>query len=704
MKTLKISSKIAVLCAGLIAAGIALGSYLLLQLGQTNTTYQALRNERYVPREAVLKLDIEFRGQVQEWKNILLRGHDAKDLASYKEKFLAAEKQVRERAAAVAAASTDPAVDTMLAEFVTLYDQLSKDYAAALQTYEQTDELAALTADKMVRGKDRPAAAKLAEAVERIEKNAAVEEARVTATVAHTRRNGLILMLGLFSGLAVAGWWLARSIVGPLRQLTHAVARISDADAKDIKFRTGDDEVGQLGTAYQQLLAYIGEVGVATERLAAGDFTAHVKPRSERDLLATRFAAVTQTLQRALGEVSTLVQAAREGRLDQRADAQSFGGTYKDVMVAVNGLMEAVREPIDEAVQVMERMAERDLRVQMKGEFAGDFGRLKSAINTALADVSSSIGRVSTAAEQLALGSSEIQRGSASLAQNTTEMASAVHAISERSGRLSTAAADASSRARDSEKAASGVAELATAGVQRMDQLSSAMKKIKESASATGRIMQAINEIAFQTNLLALNAAVEAARAGDAGKGFAVVAEEVRSLALRSAESASNTGKLIEESIRAADEGVQVNGEATASLQQLAKEIHRVAGEISGVAAIVDDQKLGLNEIKQSVGEISVATQNTAALAEESASTADVLNTHGQKLQQLVEAFEVDREGVRGETRPRGEASHGAGKRPMISTGHALGTGQAANSNGSSNGHNGSNGHSRNVADLLAAF
>jgi methyl-accepting chemotaxis protein len=361
------------------------------------------------------------------------------------------------------------------------------------------------------------------------------------------------------------------------------------------------------------------------------------------------------------------------------------------VIGSVNGLMDAVRGPIDEAVHVMEKMAQRDLRNQMKGRFAGDFDRLKRAINTALTDVSSSIGRVSSASEQLALGSGEIQRGSASLAQNTTEMASAVQAISERAGNLSSAAEQAAGRARASEKTASSVAEMATNGVRRMDRLSSAMTKIKESAAATGRIMQAINEIAFQTNLLALNAAVEAARAGDAGKGFAVVAEEVRSLALRSAESASNTGKLIEESIRAADDGVQVNAEATASLQQLASEIHRVAGEISGVASVVDDQKVGLAEIRQSVGEISVATQNTAALAEESASTADVLNTHGQKLRQLVDAFQVDRDrGGRDDDEPAYESA------------------PASSGSGNGNGHNGhsngKNGHGRSASDLLAAF
>jgi methyl-accepting chemotaxis protein len=480
---------------------------------------------------------------------------------------------------------------------------------------------------------------KLSDALEEDGKQA---QSAATSRSAATQRDSLIGMLVVFALLGTLTWLTSRSIIKPLDRLANAVAHISDAGA--VAFDVGDDEIGRLGRAYQELVAYIGEIGDATAKLAAGDFTATVRPRSERDLLASRFATVTSTLERSLGEIGAVVSAAREGRLDRRADLAGFAGTYRDVIASVNGLLDTVRGPIDEAVKIMEQMAQRDLRAQMTGDYKGEFGRLKRAINTAMSDVSSSIVRVASASQQLALGSSEIQRGSSSLAQNTTEMASSVQAISERAGRLSNEAERAAAQARGSEKTASTVAQLATAGVRRMDQLSSAMTKIKESATATGRIMQAINEIAFQTNLLALNAAVEAARAGDAGKGFAVVAEEVRSLALRSAESAQNTGRLLEESIRAADEGVQVNSEATASLNQLAGEIHRVAGEISTVASIVDDQKVGLIEIRQSVGEISIATQNTAALAEESASTADVLNTHGQKLRQLVDAFQVDHE------------------------------------------------------------
>ena len=73
----------------------------------------------------------------------------------------------------------------------------------------------------------------------------------------------------------------------------------------------------------------------------------------------------------------------------------------------------------------------------------------------------------------------------------------------------------------------------------------------------------------MQTNILALNAAVEAARAGEAGAGFAVVADEVRSLAQRCAQAAKETAAKIEESVNNANQGVQVPGRVTASLQYI---------------------------------------------------------------------------------------------------------------------------------------
>jgi methyl-accepting chemotaxis protein len=91
-----------------------------------------------------------------------------------------------------------------------------------------------------------------------------------------------------------------------------------------------------------------------------------------------------------------------------------------------------------------------------------------------------------------------------------------------------------------------------------MKEMTVSMKEISTASEETSKIIKTIDEIAFQTNLLALNAAVEAARAGEAGAGFAVVAEEVRNLAMRSADAAKSTAELIEGTVKKVSDGTQL--------------------------------------------------------------------------------------------------------------------------------------------------
>jgi methyl-accepting chemotaxis protein len=180
--------------------------------------------------------------------------------------------------------------------------------------------------------------------------------------------------------------------------------------------------------------------------------------------------------------------------------------------------------------------------------------------------------------------------------------------------------------------------------MESMKRLSESIRQIKTSSDATAKIVKTIDEIAFQTNLLALNAAVEAARAGDAGKGFAVVAEEVRNLAIRSAEAAKNTANRIEESVKNAAGGVAINQEVLKNLDEINAQIRKVSEVMAEIAGASEQQSQGIEQVNTAVEQLNMVVQQVAANAEQSASAAQELWKQADVMQSMIGQFHLSAE------------------------------------------------------------
>ncbi|MCW8130056.1 MAG: hypothetical protein KIS92_06885 [Planctomycetota bacterium] len=242
-----------------------------------------------------------------------------------------------------------------------------------------------------------------------------------------------------------------------------------------------------------------------------------------------------------------------------------------------------------------------------------------------------------SSSEQVSAASGQVAGASQQLAEGASEQASSLEETSASLEEMASMTCQNADNAKQANHMAIQARESADAGRQAMTRMVEAIGQIKKSSDETAKIVKTIDEIAFQTNLLALNAAVEAARAGEAGKGFAVVAEEVRNLAMRSAEAAKSTAALIEQSQKNSDNGVSASSEVAEILQKIvevSQKLTQVSGEVSAASG---EQSKGIEQVNAAVSQMDKVTQSNAANAEESASASEELSAQARELQETVQ-------------------------------------------------------------------
>lgn len=409
------------------------------------------------------------------------------------------------------------------------------------------------------------------------------------------------ILLGVFLTL-----WLARSIVRPLADLTVAAEKIAEGDLAVRVDADGNDEISQLGQAFQRSVAYLNEMADAAAQVAAGNLRHSVTPQSDRDVLANAFATMRAKLAATIGRI---------------ADGSSS---------------------VDAASQEMALSSEQ--AGTAAGEIAGAVGFVAEGAERQLRSL-----------EQARALTNEVGTASAASATDAEEAAAAARQARE------VAAAGELAVARVSE-AMRAVSDSSVEITDRVESLGSISDQI-------GGIVDAITAIAEQTNLLALNAAIEAARAGDQGRGFAVVADEVRTLAEQSQAAAASVSELIAKlqhgtravvdvvatGARQTTEGVAIVEEAREafdrmdrSVQDMDERVHRIQTAIGLIVASTGQIEESIEQIlsvaeqsSASAQQVSATTQQTSAAAEEIAASANVLAGTARSLQGVVGQFQL---------------------------------------------------------------
>ena len=346
-------------------------------------------------------------------------------------------------------------------------------------------------------------------------------------------------------------------------------------------------------------------------------------------------------LRNVIDETTSLTNAAESGDTRMRSDASKYQGGYRRLLSGINNTIEAFVAPINEASECLQKVAKQDLTAFMTGDYDGEFTLMKNSLNEALTTLDQGMSQINMGAEQVSSAAAEISNGSQSLAHGASDQASTLGEVSENLQNIASMTRQNAGNSKEARSMTDNARSAAEHGLENMKKLSGAVERIKDSSDATAKIVNTIEEIAFQTNLLALNAAVEAARAGDAGKGFAVVAEEVRNLAMRSAEAAQSTAKLIDEAVTNTENGVAHNKEVSTNLEEITSQIEKVSVVMAEIAAASEQQNHSVQEMTDSFDKINEVTQQVAANSEESASAAEELTGQSQEMVSLVKSYKL---------------------------------------------------------------
>lgn len=268
------------------------------------------------------------------------------------------------------------------------------------------------------------------------------------------------------------------------------------------------------------------------------------------------------------------------------------------------------------------------------GALCGDMEQFRSQLADSLRAVGEGALQVSDASREISAGNQDLSSRTEAQASSLEETASAMEEIAQ-------TVHQNAENARAANELSQGAANVAAQGGQVVGEVVETMKEIHASGQRIAEIISVIDSIAFQTNILALNAAVEAARAGEQGRGFAVVAGEVRSLAGRSAEAASQIRSLIGDSVQRIDAGTVLVDRARSTMSEVVDSVQRVTALIGEISAASAEQSAGIEQVGMAVGQMDKATQQNAALVEEIAASSHALKDQADSLNQSVGFFRV---------------------------------------------------------------
>ncbi|MEA2118147.1 methyl-accepting chemotaxis protein [Halovibrio sp. HP20-50] len=298
--------------------------------------------------------------------------------------------------------------------------------------------------------------------------------------------------------------------------------------------------------------------------------------------------------------------------------------------------------PLRKAVEVAKRVAEGDLRHDIVTTGRDETSQLLTSMAEMSKELTTLVASLRDSSENVLNGANEIAQGGQELAARTEQQAAALQETASSMEEMTATVRQNSDSTKEADTLAHNASQQMHSGGEEVARSVELMREVTAASLSMNKIVEAIDAIAFQTNILALNASVEAARAGEKGRGFAVVATEVRSLASRSAASASEIRSMLDDTrskIKLCSDQAE---RGAATIGETETVIQRLAMLMAEVSSATREQSSGIEQINTAITEMDSTTQQNSALVQQSTTAAFSLEEQAGRLRELVAAFQID--------------------------------------------------------------